>query len=263
MHYGVSLQWGPNVLMYNTKDFPTGLRSLVYLGRSADLLDAALAEHRDAVAHRQGFFLVVRDVDERDAHLALHLLQLELHLLAELEVERAEWLVEQQHLGLVDDGPGQRHALSLAAGELGRLPAAEPGQPDHLQCPADLLAPLGLGHVPHAQAELNVLDHRHVREQRVVLEHGVDVPGVWRHLRDVVAAKLDPPAVRRLEPCNQPQQGGLPRPGRAKQGEELTGPPTRSTSASATTSPYRLRRSATWMQRPYHLQRRAARGPEP
>ena len=23
MHYGVSLQWGPNVLMYNTKDFPT------------------------------------------------------------------------------------------------------------------------------------------------------------------------------------------------------------------------------------------------
>ena len=22
MHYGVSLQWGPNVLMYNTKDFP-------------------------------------------------------------------------------------------------------------------------------------------------------------------------------------------------------------------------------------------------
>src|SRR5215472_18332634 len=23
VHYGVSLQWGPNVLMYNTKDFPT------------------------------------------------------------------------------------------------------------------------------------------------------------------------------------------------------------------------------------------------
>ncbi len=23
MHYGVSLQWGPNVLMYNTKDFTT------------------------------------------------------------------------------------------------------------------------------------------------------------------------------------------------------------------------------------------------
>ena len=26
VHYGVSLQWGPNVLMYNTKDFPTARR---------------------------------------------------------------------------------------------------------------------------------------------------------------------------------------------------------------------------------------------
>ncbi len=27
VHYGVSLQWGPNVLMYNTKDFPAASRS--------------------------------------------------------------------------------------------------------------------------------------------------------------------------------------------------------------------------------------------
>ena len=199
-------------------------RSLVDLGRPADLVDAATAEHRDAVAHRQGFLLVVRDVDERDAHLALHPLQLELHLLAELEVERAKRLVEQQHLGLVDDGPGQRHALPLAAGELGRLAAAEPGQPDHLQRLAGLLAPLRLGHAPHPQAVLDVLGHGHVREQRVILEHGVDVPGVRRHLRDVLAAEFDPPGIRPLEPGDKPQQRGLSRPGRPEQGEELTGP---------------------------------------
>ena len=37
---------------------------------------------------------------------------------ADLGVERAERLVEQQHLGLVGQRPGQRHPLLLAAREL-------------------------------------------------------------------------------------------------------------------------------------------------
>ena len=75
-----------------------GLRLLVHLRRRADLLDPALVEHGDAVAHRERLFLVVRDVDERDAEVALQRLQEDLHLLAQLQVERAERLVEQQHL---------------------------------------------------------------------------------------------------------------------------------------------------------------------
>ena len=47
-------------------------------------------------------------------------LELDLHLAAQLEVEGAERLVEQQHLGPVDQGAGQRDALPLAAGELVR-----------------------------------------------------------------------------------------------------------------------------------------------
>ena len=38
---------------------------------------------------------------------------------AELQVERAERLVEQQHRGPVDQRPGERDALPLAAGQLG------------------------------------------------------------------------------------------------------------------------------------------------
>ena len=65
------------------------------------------------------------DEDERDPHLLLDLLELDLHLLAELEVEGAERLVEQQHLGPVDEGPGQGDALALTAGELVGLAVAE------------------------------------------------------------------------------------------------------------------------------------------
>ena len=44
------------------------------------------------------FLLVVGDVHERDADLALHGAQLQLQLLAQLGVQRTERLVEQQHL---------------------------------------------------------------------------------------------------------------------------------------------------------------------
>ena len=55
-------------------------------------------------------------------------LELDLHLLAQLEVEGAEGLVEQQHLGPVDQRPREGDALALAAGELGRPAVAEPSE---------------------------------------------------------------------------------------------------------------------------------------
>ena len=65
--------------------------------------------------------------------LGLDALELDLHLAAQLEVERAERLVEQQHLRVVDQGPGQRDALLLPAGELGRLARGEGRQLHQLE----------------------------------------------------------------------------------------------------------------------------------
>ena len=112
------------------------------LGR-ADLLDPALVEDGDLVAHRQRLLLVVRDVDERHAEVALERLQEELHLLAQLQVERAERLVEQQHLRPVDDRAGERDPLALAARELNRLAVAVAVEPHRLQHLVDLPAALG------------------------------------------------------------------------------------------------------------------------
>src|SRR4029077_15777350 len=68
-------------------------RALVDLYRGADLLDLAAGPDRPAVAYGQPLVLVVGHVDEGDPDLLLYLLQLDLHLLAELEVERAKGLV--------------------------------------------------------------------------------------------------------------------------------------------------------------------------
>ena len=100
---------------------------VVKFGRRADLLDAALVEHRDAVGDGVRLLLVVGDVDRGDAELALQQLELGAHLDAQLGVEVGQRLVEQQHLGLDHDGAGERDALLLAAGEL-RRPAVGVGR---------------------------------------------------------------------------------------------------------------------------------------
>ena len=88
---------------------------LVDLARAADLLHPAAVHDGDPVGHRERLLLVVRHVDEGRAELGLDPLQLELHLLAQLHVERAQRLVEQQGRGLVDERPRQRDALLLAS----------------------------------------------------------------------------------------------------------------------------------------------------
>src|SRR5262249_17742685 len=76
------------------------------------------------------------DVDEGDRELALQLLEEDLHLLAQLQVERAERLVEEQDGRLVDDRTRQSDTLPLAAGELHRLSIArapQAGTVEHLR----------------------------------------------------------------------------------------------------------------------------------
>ena len=118
----------PQVGLPDEAGHEDGRRPVVDLGGAADLVDVARVHDRDAVAHRQRFLLVVGHVDERDPDLALDALELELHHLAQLEVEGAERFVEQQCAGVVHQCAGQRHALLLSAGELGRLALGEVGE---------------------------------------------------------------------------------------------------------------------------------------
>ena len=100
-------------------------RLLVDLAGGPDLLDPALAHHREAVGHREGLFLVVRDVDEGHPDLLLQGLELDLERLPELGVERAERLVQKKHGRVEDQSPRERHPLLLAPRELVRFAVAE------------------------------------------------------------------------------------------------------------------------------------------
>ena len=110
------------------------------------------------------------------AERALQAAELDADFLAQLAVERGERLVEQQDVGLEDDRARERHALLLPAGELAAAgaprsrsaaPGAAPPPRGGAISPRDSAA--------HLERERDVVEDRHVREQRVALEHQPDV----------------------------------------------------------------------------------------
>jgi hypothetical protein len=109
------------------------------LGRR-DLLDAAAVEEGDAVRERARLGLVVGDEDHRHAELAMQAPDLELHLLAQLLVERRERLVHQHDARLEHERARERDALLLAARELLGLSFRELAQPHLVERGRDLVA---------------------------------------------------------------------------------------------------------------------------
>ena len=198
-----------------------GGRVLVDVLGSAELFDPALTHHREPVGHRHGFFLVVGHVDERDPDLLLDAFELELHLLAQLQVERAERLIEEQHLRVVHQGAGQRDPLLLAARHLRRLALLEADEVDQLQGVLHAGAHLVLAHLPATEAEGHVLEDVEVREQRVGLEHGVDVALVRRQFGHVASTQVHRAVRGVFEPADHAKGRGLATPRGPEHREEL------------------------------------------
>src|SRR5262249_29431810 len=145
----------------------------------------------------------------RDPDIVLQALEEQLHLLAELEIQRAERLVEEQYARLAHEGPGERDPLLLPAGELPRLALSEPPQADEvenlLDPRSDRLARLALP----PQAEGDVLEQGQVRKERVALENRVHVPLVRGQSRDDPVPEEDRAGAGLLEAADHPQRRRL------------------------------------------------------
>ena len=195
-------------------------RVLVQLGRSPELLDPARVHDRDRVGHRHRLFLVMGDVDEGDPEVALQPLDEELHLLSELQVEGAERLVEQEHARAVDERASQGDPLCLAAGELLRLALLVASELHELEDLPDPGLEVSSLDAAAAEAEGDVLEDREVREERVALKDGVDVPLVRRAAGDIGVAEVDRACGRLLEAADHPERRRLAAARGAEQGEE-------------------------------------------
>ena len=75
----------------------------------------------------------------------------------------------------------------------------------------------------HAEREGDVLEHRHVREEGVVLEDHADVALVRRHPRDRVPVDEDLAGVGEQEPGDEVEGRGLARTARAQECDEAPG----------------------------------------
>jgi hypothetical protein len=94
------------------------LRPAVNVLRSIDLVNAALPHDHHPVAQRQGFHLIMGDIDDGTPQLLVDALQLQPHAGPEAGIEVAQRLVQQEEVRPAHDGPAHGHALPLAAGEL-------------------------------------------------------------------------------------------------------------------------------------------------
>ena len=108
-------------------------------------------------------------------HLVVQAAQPDAQLLADARVERAERLVEQQHLRLDGERAGERHALPLAAGELRRVAVGEAVELHELEQLVDarLRSPPSAA-CGSSSPKATFVPHGHVLEGRVVLEDEAD-----------------------------------------------------------------------------------------
>ena len=196
-------------------------RAVVYFQRRADLLHEAVFHHDDAVAECHGLFLVVGDVEGGRLELPVQALEFGPHLNAELGVEVAERLVEQEGGGLPDDGPPDGHPLPLPAGKGLGLALQQVLDVQNARGLTHARVDLGFREPPQLQRERHVLVHGHVRVQGVVLEDHGDVAILGGHVVDDAVADANGPLGDLLQPGDHPQRRALAAPAGADQHGKL------------------------------------------
>ena len=200
-----------------------GLRLREDFARSANLDDAAVVEHRDAIGKRHRFFLVVRDVHRGRAECALQRVQLDSRLEPQLRIEVRQRLVEKEETWLSNDGAGEGASLLLAARQLPRCAREQVCDADLLRGGCDCLFDRVRRSAHHLQREPDVLRNRHVRIERVALEHHRHV-ALTRLLRcHVDTVHVHVAFAHCLEPREDAQRGRLARPRRSEEDEEFAG----------------------------------------
>ena len=197
-------------------------RVVVELQGRAHLLNAARAQHHDLVGHGHGLHLVVGHIDHGGLQPRMQIADLRPHRYAQFGVQVRQGLIKQEQFGFAHDGAADRHALALPAGQLGWLALQQLPQPQQRGRRADLGLDLGPGCADVLQPERHVVVDRHVRVQRIRLEHHGAAALCGRH--GIHVDLIDPDVTRtgRLQACYDAQQRGFAATRRPDEHHKLT-----------------------------------------
>ena len=120
-----------------------------------------------------------------------------------------------------DDGPRQRDALLLPAGQLMWMSVAEAAEPHQVERPPDPRCNRILRPAARPQRKRDVLEDAQMREDRVVLEYHAKAAPLRRHRRDVRAVEQHRAAVGADKPGDHHQRRRLARARGPEQREEF------------------------------------------
>ena len=202
------------------------LRRVVQLLRRAELRDVAVAHQQRAIGQHERVVAVMRHADDGQVRQALvQRLQFAAHRCAQVGVERRQRLVEQQHVRLDHECARQRDALLHPARQLRGQVMARIAELHELQRIGDAARHFRRRHAACAQPECDVLEHRQVREQRVILEQQTKIALVRRRIGQVASGhgQRAGQAVGLHEPGDEAQQRGLAAAALAEHGQKFTG----------------------------------------
>ena len=144
---------------------------------------------------------------------------LDLRLRKDMQIELKR--IQQQDLGPVHQRPGDGHPLLLAAGQLGDFPVLKALQTHHAQHFRHALLDFLGRHLGDPQAKGDILKHVQMREQRILLEHRVDLPLMRRDIINPHTVKGDVSRRGRRETADNPQRCGLSTAAGAQKCEEF------------------------------------------
>ncbi len=147
--------------------------------------------------------------------------------LAHLRIQCTKRLIQQKHTRFDRHGAGQRHALALAAGKLRRIAFFQPAQLHEIKKLQRTAANFRRGWArptgANLQPETDIIRHRHMAEQRIMLEDKTDITLLHALLRGIFIPEEDHAFGWRFQPRNQAQKRGLARTRWSKQGNQFAG----------------------------------------
>ena len=120
--------------------------------------------------------MVVGDEDKGDAEALLNVLQLRLHILAQLQIQSSKGLVKQKHLWTGHDRPCNGHPLLLTTGQSPDLALFKPLEIDQLDRLRHAAFDFLIRRFFDPQAKGDVFIHIQMRKEGVSLKNGANLP---------------------------------------------------------------------------------------